>query len=722
MNSDRQSVGHGDASAPFARLFAPRGIAIVGASANLARIGGQPIKALKDAGYPGRIFPVNPKYEEVAGLTCFPSLAEIDGPCDLAIVALPAKAVRETIEACGTRGIAFAIVLSGGFKEAGGEGEDLQSQLLVTARKCGVRVIGPNCQGMVNFPDRVYAAFGSITGELEMPTGAVSMAFQSGGFGFAIATLCAEEGVGFRTCVSTGNEADVTTPELLEAFVGDPGTQVCSAYIEGVTNGRRLVEAGRFALGAGKPVLVWKGGNTQRGAQAAASHTANMAGRYDIYQGAMRQAGILEVHDVQEMADLFKVFTSGRLPEGRRIGVLSISGGSNIVFADRAELDGLELPDFSPRTAERLAEVVPAFGSAANPVDITAGMFNDVSLFTRALEVVLEDPKIDQLALLLASIPGQTALTVAEAIADVSARTHKPVLVGWSVRRQRAEAAYDLLEAAGVPIIRTPVRLAHAAAAAADYSEFRQRLLARPTWPEPDSGGVLPQLPKEGGPLSEHASKALLEAAGLSISRDALIPPGADPLDCVEGLSYPLVAKVVSADVGHKTEVGGVRLNISSPDGLREAVAAIHKSVTSAAPAARIDGVLVSEMIKDGVEVIAGIVNDETFGPTVVAGLGGVFTEVLRDVSFRIAPFDVQTGREMIAELRGKAMFEGARGAPRADVEALAETLATLSQFAWQTRDRLRELDINPLMVRPEGLGVVAVDALMVLSHEGAKN
>lgn len=701
-------------SGAFARFFNPRGIAVVGASSNPARIGGQPIKALQDAGYAGGIYPVNPKYEEVAGLTCYPNVGAIDQPCDLAIVALPAAAVNDVLVACGQQGIQFAIVLSGGFRESGAVGAELQMRLLETAAAHGVRVIGPNCQGMVNFPDRVYAAFGSITGELEMPTGAVSMAFQSGGFGFAIATLCAAEGVGFRNCVSTGNEADVTTPELLDAFLDDDQTRVCSGYIEGVSDGRRLIETGRRALKLDKPILLWKGGNTERSAKAAASHTANMTGRYDVYRAAFRQAGIVEAHDVHEMADLFKLLATGRRPQGPRVGVLSISGGSNIVFADRAEQDGLELPDFSADTAEKLAEVVPAFGSAANPVDITAGMFNDPSLFTRALEIVLADPKIDQLALLLASIPGKTALTAAEAIADVTSRSDKPVTVAWSVRRDRAEEAYQTLEQAGVPIVPTPVRLAHAAAMTARYEGFRRKAVSRDVWPV-KHGTATPRFPAVGGALSELASKQVLEAAGLPVSRDVLVPIGEDPLDHVGALQYPLVAKIVSPDIGHKTEVGGVRLNIDSPEALRDAVTAIHESILQHSPEARLDGVLVSEMINDGVETLAGVVNDETFGPTVVFGLGGVFAEVLHDVTFRVAPFDVETAYEMIEELRGREMFSGVRGAPPADVDALARFLSGLSEFAWLSSSRVVELDVNPLLVRPKGKGVAAVDALIVL-------
>lgn len=713
-----------------ASMLDPRGVAVIGASANLSRIGGQPIKALQEAGYAGTIFPVNPRYEEIAGLRCYADASQIDAPCDLAIVAVASAHVLQAIRDCGAAGIGTAVILSGGFRESGAEGAALEQELVGVAREAGVRLIGPNCQGLVNFPNRVFAAFGSITGELDLPQGPVSMAFQSGGFGFAIATQAASEGVGFRTCISTGNEADLTTPDLLESFIEDPGTSICAAYIEGLSDGRRLIDVGRKSLEADKPLLIWKGGNTESGARAAASHTANMTGSYDVFQSAFRQSGIVEVHDVQEMVDLFKLFGTGRRAQGTRIGALSISGGSGIVFADRAVRDGLSLPEFSAETARQLAEIVPAFGSAANPIDITAGVFNDMSLFERAIEAIVGDEGIDQLAILLASLPGAAALAAARVIVAVADRTKKPISVGWSVRRDRAVEAYELLEQAGIPIIPTPVRLAHAAALSAGWSQRRAAILDRPQWAGAE--GQFPALPDHAGTLDEFRSKQALADAGIGRSGDVLVPVGGDPVKAASGLSFPLVAKIVSEDIAHKTEVGGVKLGIASPDELTEAVSDIMASVARHAPDARLEGVLLAEMITDGTEAIMGVVRDPAFGPVVAVGMGGIFAEVLGDVTLRVAPFDAATAREMIAELRSVAIFNGARGRPPADTEALANTLARLSQFAWHHRERIAEMDINPALVRPAKPdnsdggatdAVVIADALIVLSQpDGSAN
>lgn len=711
----------------FEALFQPRGIAVVGASADLSRIGGQPIQALKAAGYAGRIYPVNPKYEAIAGLPCVPSIGTIPGPCDLAVVAVRADAAIDAVRACGAKGIGFAVILSGGFRETGAEGRALEAALVEAARESGVRLIGPNCQGMLAVHDHVFAVFGSISGETAVAPGAVSMCFQSGGMGFAIVTLCDMQGIGFRHCVSTGNEADVKTPELLDALLDDPGTDLVCTYVEGVGDGRALMAAGEKALRLGKPLLLWKGGKTETGARAAASHTANLTGGYDVFRAACRQAGIIEVEDVDEIVDLVRAFSAGRLPQGPNVGVIGISGGTGIVFADAAIARGLALPDFRAGTLQRLSRVIPSFGSVANPADVTASVFNDVAVLTEAIEAVLADPGVDQLCLLLASAPDPVASQVAQAVIAAGARTAKPILVGWSVRRARAEHGYALLEAARIPILPTPVRLARAAAGLARYGALRAGLAAAPR-PVADAPAVdasmadasapdasVMDLPAAGGALDEAAGKRLLAAYGIATPKEVFVPAGADLGAATQGLAFPLAVKVVSPDIAHKTEAGGVALRLRDGDALAAAAARVAANARAYAPDARIRGVLVSEMVEDALEVLVGVVNDPSFGPTVVVGLGGVLTEVLRDVAYRVAPCDAPTVRAMLDELRGRALFDGVRGGPALDLDALVDAVVAVSRLAWDLRGRVREVDINPLFVRPRGKGVAAADALVVL-------
>ncbi len=695
------------------QLFHPRGIAIIGASQDRNRIGGHSIYATLQAGFKGGIYPVNPNHEKVQGLRCYPDVSSIKRPCDLAIVAVRAQLVPSAIEACGKAGILNAVVLAAGFRETGETGDTLEQAMLYAAREYGVRVIGPNCQGIVSVHSGVFAAFGSVADELSLRTGAVSAAFQSGGFGYSIVNLAEASGVGFRYCASSGNEADVTMPELLDTFLDDPGTALSFAYIEGVNDGRSLMRTGWKSLELGKPLLLWKGAKTNTGAQAAASHTANLTGSYDIYRTAFETCGILEVNDVEQIVDLSKVFLTGRLPDGKGVGVLGISGGSGIVFADEAIKLGLDLPRFSDQTTKALLEVVPVFGSVNNPADVTAGVFNDLTVLTKTIEIVLRDSGVDQLVLLLASMSGNPATQAALAIAAESKKTDKPIIVGWSGRRSRAEKAYATLEDAGIPILPTPVRTANAAAASWRFANARKTVGT----PQPalNSAGRK-KLAFGSGILNEADSKRILTDFNIPVTREVKVSANARSIRAAQtkGLSFPVAVKVLSVDIPHKSDIGGVRLNVGDEDAIKIAASEVVENARAAMPDARIEGVLVSEMA-NGLEMLIGAVNDPTFGPVVTLGLGGIFTEALRDVSFGIDPFGVEEARRMISRLRSHKLLESYRGRPALDFEALALLVSDVSQMANALGDNLVELDINPVFVGHQGGGVVAADALVSL-------
>jgi acetyltransferase len=699
------------------RLFHPHGVAIIGASSDLTRIGGHPIKAMQNAGYRGGLFLVNPKYQEMHGLKCYPDAQSIGQPCDLAIIAVPAPAVANAIRDCGAAGIGHAVVLTAGFRETGAEGRKLEAELKRAVDESGVRIVGPNCQGMLSLQARVWAAFGSVADETDFRPGNVSCAFQSGGFGYAIVNLAEAQGLGFRYCVSSGNETDIDTPELLAAFLDDVGTAAIFTYLEGTPNARRLLDIGRKSLATGKPVMIWKAATTDAGIKAAASHTANMTGSYDLYRAALRQSGLIEVDDVEPIVDIAKLFAQGRLPKGNSVGVLSISGGSGIVYADAAVRGGMTLPPFSAATLAALRKIVPSFGSPENPADVTAAFFNDMTLFTSALEIVLADPRLDQLSILLASISGASARRAAEAIALVANRTDKPLHVAWSGRHAKSAETIKAFNDAGIPFITTPVRLARAAAVLGRFAENQRRLLPRrmPEVVTPKSFA----LPAGAASLSETESKAVLSAFGIPIAKEVFVAAGANPTAAAAGLTAPYAVKIVSRDIPHKTEAGGVKLGVTKA-ALDDAVSTVTANALRAEPGAKIDGVLIAEMAQ-GIEVLIGVINDESFGPSIALALGGVLTEILKDVTYRIAPFDLETAREMIADLRGAKLFDGYRGKPAADKEALARTLVAVSTMAAALAPRLQELDINPVFVGSEGQGVVAADALLVVKEPAAR-
>jgi len=699
----------------FERLFDPRGIAIIGASADPTRAGGQTLHALQRHGYRGGIYPINPKYPEIAGLRCYASPAAIDRPCDLAVIALPAAHVAQAVDQCGQHGIPFVIVLGGGFRETGAAGLEREQAMVAAARRHGTRIIGPNCLGLVSVEKRVYAAFGSLTREPDLQPGAVSAVIQSGGFGNSLVIRCALAGVGFRHVVASGNEADLSAPELIDAYVDDPQTRVILTYLEGLADGRAFMAAARRALAAGKPLIAWKAGNTRQGSRAAASHTANLTGSYDVFRAAFRECGVIEVHDVDEAADLALCLLAKRLPRGRNVAVMGGSGGSAVVFSDTADAVNLSLAPPAPATMEVLRANLPSVASLENPIDYAAGFPRpeDAPKLLRAIEAVLADPNIHQLGLLFATVLGATLKLGASVLAQAAAKSDKPVLAFSVQPFEIAPEGLGILKEAGIPVLPSPARVARAMGVLADYAEALERrtLVDEPPAPK----GIAPTaLPPGAVTLDEHESKRLIADFGVAVTRDTLIPIERIA-DIPSGLSYPVAAKIVSREIAHKSDVGGVRLGLSNARDLAAAAQDILTAARRAKPEAHLAGVLASEMVSGGLEVIVGVVNDLSFGPVVALGMGGVLAETLRDVTFRVAPFGIAAARAMVGELRAAEIFAGVRGQPARDVEALAQTLARVSVMAWRLRDRISEIDINPLLVMPAGAGVVAADALVVL-------
>jgi acyl-CoA synthetase (NDP forming) len=697
------------------RFFRPQAIAVIGASRDLATISGQPLKFLKSHGYRGRLYPVNPRYEDVLGERCYGSIGEVPEVPDLALILVNAVRVPTVLRECGKKGVPYAIVFSSGFSEMGGEGEALQRELVEIAREYGIGVVGPNCQGMINVADRVYAGFGSVF-NADYDPGSVSMVSQSGGFGFAVMNLSSKDGgLPFRKMVTTGNEIGISTLDFIGYYVDDPGTEIIVGYIEGLKDAARLLEVGDRALAARKPILMWKVGNTEQGQRAARSHTANLGGETALYRAAFRQAGILQVEDIQDVVDYGHAFRCGRLPRGNRLAIVTITGGGGILMTDECIGRGMQVPPLAPETVERLRAFVPSYASLVNPVDVTAAIFNDTELIHRALRAIVDDPNVDCVAMINASLQGELAAKVAAQIAAVWRTTDKPILVAWSARDEVAREAYAVLDEARIPRYKSPVRCGRAVAALSRYAEAlrarERRLQERPlVLARPEART---ELAGERADVAEYRAKRILARYGIPVTREELATSREEALAAARRIGYPVALKVQSPDISHKTEAGAVRLGIANEEELAAAYEAVLASARAHDERARIEGVLVQEMVSGGVEAILGVTNDPLFGPAVMFGLGGIFTEVLRDVSFRIAPVSASAAREMIEEIRGYPLLAGARGRPRADCAALAEAIVRLSALALDLRDALAELDVNPLFVLPEGRGVKAADALI---------
>jgi acetate---CoA ligase (ADP-forming) len=558
---------------------------------------------------------------------------------------------------------------------------------------------------------RAYAAFGSLARAPWLTPGTVSAVIQSGGFGNSLVVRCAAAGIGFRQVVASGSESDLTAPELVEAMVDDPGTRLILMYMEGISDGRRFVTVAERALAAGKPIVVWKAGNTRQGVKAAASHTANMTGSYDIYRAAFRQCGVIEVHEMEDAIDCVQCLLAySERPAGDDVAIMGGSGGSAVVFSDAADQCGISLSVLAPATLALLHKELPNTASLENPIDYAAGFITDANAprFRAAVDAVLADPAVHQLGVLFATTTGEQARNGATVLAEAVQKHNKPIFTFLSVPRETTGGGMDILEQAGIPILPSPPRVAKAMHVLSEYQRARQKIRR---------GVALQEAPAAkrcaSGTLSEHESKDILKAWRVPVTADRLLPIAPVTAADVAGVSFPVALKIVSRDIPHKSEIGGVQLNIANAAELATAARDMLERVQSAAPAAKLDGLLVSEMIGDGIETIVGVVNDSVFGPVVAFGLGGIFAETLKDVTYRLAPFDLETAREMIAELRAAPILSGVRGRPAADLAALAQALVAVSGLAWQLRDSLEEMDINPLLARPAGRGVIAADALL---------
>ena len=698
----------------FDRLFNPRSIAIVGASQDFGTISGQPLKHLKAHHYAGRLYPVNPKYPELLGEKCYASVADIADTPDLALIMVSAARTCEVLRQCGEKAIPFAIIFSSGYSELGAEGARLQRELMDIAARYDIGVVGPNCQGMVSIANNVFAGFGSVFNQHYVP-GPVSMVSQSGGFGFSVMCLAAQDGgLGHRHVVTTGNETGISTLDFIEYFARDPGTALITGYVEGMKDAKRLLQVADQALTQRKPILLWKVGNSEQGQKAAASHTANLGGAMALYQAAFRQGGIIQVEDIADIVDYGKALLAGKYPRGNRVCIITISGGAGILMTDECIARGMILPQLTEASVGKLRKIAPVFASLINPVDLTAAIFDDTDLMRSALQIIVDDPNIDSVAMINASLHGELAANVANEIAAAARRTDKPIFVAWSARDQVAVEAYAALDGARVPHYKSPVRCGRALAVLSGYAEALRRREARLAEPQlqlssPEAKQAL------GGrdDLAEHAAKRILAAYGIPITREELATSAAQAAAAATRLGFPVALKVQSPDIPHKTEAKAVRLGLATAAEVRSAYDEIVANAKAGLPDARIEGVLVQEMVSGGIEAIIGVTNDPLFGPAVMFGLGGIFAEVLKDVAFRIAPVSRTAALDMIREIKGYPVLAGARGRAHADVDALADAIVRVSALAIDLDGHLAELDINPLFVFERGNGVKAADALI---------
>ena len=700
------------------RLFNPASIVVVGASRDASTISGQPLKFLARHGFAGKLFAVNPSAAEIHGVPCYPSIATLPQCPDLAVIAVRASRVLQAIRECGEKGIAFAQVLTSGFAEIGPQGRSLQQEMCSIAARHGVRLIGPNCQGVISTRSRLYAGFGGPM-SIELSVGGLAVASQSGGFGMAIASAADQAGVGIAHVISTGNEADLGVVDFLDDWVSDPFTGMMAAYVEGLKNPRALVDIGRRALAAGKPIIIWKVGASREGARAAASHTANMGGADEFYDAVFDQAGILRAQDIEEVGDLVNVLSGQRLPLGPAVGVLTVSGGAGVAVADALAAYGCQVPALTERTRSAIEALLPDYVTPGNPIDVTGGLFNSPELFGRALDVMLEEASFDSLVIMMAAVPDSVGETVAAEILKARQRSAKPIVVWYAAREHDTPRTRALLRQAAIAVLPTPYRTGRAVGRLTQYAQARQRLATQPLLAELEAQGMAAaQAPVRMPPAqTEHEAKKLLESIGLPITHEALATTPDHAVAAADRIGYPVAVKLQATSIAHKSDIDGVRLNLRDAAQVREAA---EQLITRALGAGvqGLAGVLVQEMVLSGHELIVGGTVDERFGPMVMVGMGGIYAETLRDTAFRCAPVTAVEAQRMIGELRIAPILAGLRGRAGADVDALTAAIVRFSEWLHTHRAVISEVDINPLVVRARGDGVVVVDAHIASAGE----
>ncbi len=688
-------------------LFDPESIAIIGASNDVMKFGGRPIRYMMEAGFKGRIFPVNPKGGEIQGLTAYEDVRLIPAPVDMAVVSVPAAGVVAQIEACAEAGVKGAVIFSSGFAETSEEGVAWQARLSEIARSAGIRLVGPNCMGMLNVKSHAIGTFSSMFDHGWPRPGNITILSQSGAVGSHTLVLARERGLGVRGWMTTGNECDVDVADCMLFAAEDPATRVIAIYMEGCRQPERLIEALEAARQREKPVVVLKVGASEVGAVAANSHTASLAGADAIFDSVYRQYGAHRVHSLEELLEISAAASAGQFPSGNRLGVATVSGGVGVMACDAAAANGLEVPALPERAQRELKELMP-FAAVRNPVDTTAQMLNDIDLLRRNMEVLLEHGEIDATLLFMSSIGYSTHLMpqIKEVLPAVRERFPDALIYFSAMLRAEDKAFFEELK---FNCIEDPTRAIEAIGALVRFG----RSFARPAAPPP------PALPKSARPapartLNEVEAGKLLRDAGLPVVESRLAGGADEAVEFATELGFPVVLKVVSAEIQHKSEVGGVRVGLADAVAVVRAHDEIVASVAAKAPGAPVDGIMVAPMVSGGVETILGVHADPVFGPTVMFGLGGIFVEVLRDVTFRVAPFGPDEAHRMIREVQGYPMLEGVRGQPPADIEALAEALSRLSVFAAANRDAVDGIDLNPFLVLEQGQGAVALDALVL--------
>lgn len=695
-------------------LFEPRVIAVVGASRRTEAVGYAILKNLIQTNYQGKIYPVNPKADEILGIKCIPTVAEIPDTIDLAIFIIPGAAVPPELEACGKKGAKAAIVISAGFREIGGDGLKLEKEVKKISDQYGIAVLGPNCLGLIN-NDPKLSMNASFSGTI--PTvGNIAFVSQSGALGTALLDYARGENIGFSKFVSLGNKVDVTELEILRYLKDDPKTDVIMMYLEDIVYGHEFIEIAREITGEiakTKPILVIKSGRTAQGAKAASSHTGSLMGSDEVYDAVFTQSGVMRMGSAQEMFDLAILFANQPLMKGNRIAIVTNAGGPGIMATDACVKYGLQMAEMSPATVAKLKEKLPPTSNFSNPIDVIGDAQHD--RYEHALRTVIAEPNVDAVLVLLTPQAMTEAEATAKIIVEVDKESDKTIVTCF-MGHSDVEAGVKVLKDKQIPFYGFPEDAARALADMNVYQQWLNRSRTGVKHYNADRRAVNAVIEiankNQQKFLPINQSMDIFSSYGFPVLPWAFVRTAEDAWEQAVKIGFPVVMKVVSQQIIHKVDVGGVRLNLTSAEDVQNAfreIMAVGEKLK-----AKIDGVFMQRMAPKGREVILGMKRDPHFGPVLMFGLGGIYVEALKDVTFRVAPIRELSAYDMIKSIRAYKLLQGVRGEPPADIEAIADSLKRLSQLSCD-HPEIDEIDINPLMVYGEGKGAGVIDARIIL-------
>ncbi|PIF78109.1 acyl-CoA synthetase (NDP forming) [Variovorax sp. 54] len=687
-------------------LLNPASIAVVGASGNAARIGGMPLAHLTKFGYAGAIYPINPKYEEVFGLRCWPDLEALPAAPDLVVLALAAAEVTPMLKRCQARGVRAVIVYAAGFAEAGDAGAALQAELEAFVATTDMVVAGPNAMGFANLNTQAHTNFASVfnTAPMQQGPGRVSLLTQSGNVCAAVYAIARRLGVEFSHFINTGNEACVDFAQYLEYLAQDDATEVGIGYIEELRDGPRFMEAAAEFVRRDKLLILYKAGETEKGSEAVRSHTSALAGDQQIYQAAFRQLNIIQSHDFAQMAQLAHLAGYRQRSAGQRVAIITISGALGAILADKFIGQGLDVPTLPQPLQDQLRAGIPDYGMVSNPVDVTGNVVNDPGFVRTAMEALAVSDAIDAIVVYA---PGYMLDRMADDLCAV-AENHSRLIVAIDTGAAKTR---EQLRAGGVPVFED---IGVAVSALSPFLLWQERRKHNP-WLQVRRQPA-PARATLAGRADEHTTKRYLAEFGVQPVDEAVARTADEAAAVAERLGFPVVLKVLSADIAHKTEAGGVRLRLGNAQEVRKAFDEVMASARAYAPTAQIDGALLQKMEAGQAELILGATRDPVFGMTLTVGLGGVLTELYKDVSHRVLPVDAAMARDMLGELKAFPLLTGYRGRPLGDVEAACRAIAGFSRAVLALQEQADEVEVNPLLVKEQGQGVRALDALVLAS------